>query len=140
MSKGQRKKYDGPIQHGSGMQNVLGSGTINAVTGHGQLNISNGETVPKELRNHLDSLLHEIEELRLTSAERKQAQGEVASIAEALDTRKPNAEKAATHLQKLTAGLKEAGELATAGSTVATAISNIAGWLGPIGVGVMSML
>ncbi|MEV7135739.1 hypothetical protein AB0N24_23000 [Arthrobacter sp. NPDC093128] len=140
MSKDHKKKgITGNVLYGNGMQNVV-TGTNYAVMGTGNIYASGNNSVPPALQANLDQLRSAIEELRLTASERTYAQEQLKSVQAALSAASPDKKKAAEHLRGFTATIKEAGELATAGSAVASAIGNIAAWLGPVGVSILALL
>ena len=131
----------GPVQTGSGVQNTAGRDQNVAF---GDQNVAGrDQTVlggSREMLAELAGLRRALPELRLTPAERARAERELAAVEHAMRGREPDRGAAGRHLHAFTAGLKEAGALASAGTTVAESIGRIARWLGPVAAGVLSLL
>jgi hypothetical protein len=54
--------------------------------------------------------------------------------------RDPDMRAASSHLQSFTSGLREAGALASAGTSLAESIAKIARTIGPMAAGVVALL
>jgi hypothetical protein len=133
---------NGPVQMGDGVQFNAGRDQFVAyrdqyVAGRDQV-VHDRET--REVIAELACLRQALKELRLTSGERDRAERELTAIEGAMDSREPDTTAVEGHLQSFTAGLKEAGALASAGTSLAMSIGTIAHWLGPLGAAVIALL
>lgn len=86
------------------------------------------------------NLRQALEELRLTAAERDRAERDLAALQQAVEQPEPDRPEAGRRLHTLTEGLKEAGALATAGSSLVESLVKLATWLGPLGAAVLALL
>ena len=131
----------GPVQTGGGVQYTAGRDQYVAhgdqyVAGHDQV----VHTGPAETLAELASIRQALDELRLTAAERNGVEADVAAMEAAARADDPDAHALRQRLESLTSTLKDAGALASAGSTLVDSIAKLARWLGPLGAGVLSML
>lgn len=126
----------GPVNAGSGNMNV-GSGTqYNAgrdlhVGDRVGYRVADDPTVAAELA----TLREALEDMRLTARERQEVADELDALAEAADT-----DTAAGHLESFVSKVQQAGALASAGSSVAEAVTKLARWLGPAAAAAVGML
>ena len=116
----------GPVHAGQGDQYVAG---------HDQF-----IGVPAPVLDSLERIRGTLDELRLTGAERAAAERELAATENAVRRAEPDRGAAGSHLSTLVQGLKDAGALAAAGTAFVQAIHTLAGWLGPVGAGVLALL
>jgi hypothetical protein len=131
----------GPVQTGDGTQ--FNAGGHQYVAG-GHQNIVGGDqvvhdSVPQDIIEAVTALHKVLKEMRLTAAERDRAERDLAAIEGAM-RRKPDTRAVSRHLQSFATGLKEAGALASAGTSLAMLIEKIARWLGPLGAAVHAVL
>ena len=122
----------GPVNAGSGNMNV-GSGS-QQVAGR-DLVAGNRVDADPGMAAEIEALRGAIAQLRLTTAEREAAEGELGALAEAGDK-----EAAAGHLESFVAGLKKAGALAEAGASLAGPVTKLAAWVGPLAAGALALL
>jgi hypothetical protein len=122
----------GPVNAGSGNLNV-GSGS-QYVAG-GDVSVGNSLGADPTASAALEALRQELAGLRLTNAERETAAGQLEAVATATDKG-----EAAQHLGSFVSGLKQAGALASAGSSFAASIAKLATWIGPLAAGVVALL
>jgi hypothetical protein len=122
----------GPVQTGDGTQ--FNAGRDQNIAG----DFTYGR-VPPEIIDAVTELRRALEGLRLTAGERDKAERDLAAI-EGATRREPNAKTVSSHLLSFAAGLKEAGALASAGTSIAMSIAKIAHWLGPLGAAVYALL
>ncbi|TKK84500.1 hypothetical protein FDA94_29625 [Herbidospora galbida] len=94
----------------------------------------------QELHADLDRLRQALGELKLTSAERRSADRELAAVEQAIRSEEPDRQEAGRHLEAFVSGLERAGALAGAGTTLLDAAARIAAWLGPFGYAVLALL
>jgi hypothetical protein len=132
----------GPVQTGDGVQYTAGrdqhvAGRDQYVAGRDQI-AAPGPT--GEVLAELAALRDTLAALRLTEAERSNAEQDLAAVQDAIDRPDPDTATAGRHLQSFTASLKEAGALATAGVALAESIAKIAHWLGPLGTAALALL
>jgi hypothetical protein len=132
----------GPVQTGDGVQYTAGrdqhvAGRDQYVAGRDQV-AAPGQT--GEVLAELAALRDALAALRLTEAERANAEQDLAAMQDAVDRPDPDPAAAGRHLQSFTANLKEAGALATAGVALAESIAKIAHWLGPLGAAALALL
>ena len=125
----------GPVQTGDGIQYTAGRDQY--VAGRDQFVL--GET-SREVLAELANLRAALGGLRLTAAERAGAEQELEAMEDALRRPEPDAETTGRHLQSFTAGLKDAGVLASAGASLVESIGKIAQLLGPVGAAVLALL
>jgi hypothetical protein len=125
----------GPVQTGDGIQNVAGGDQY--IAGRDQaVAVGAGREVLAELA-HLRQALGG---LRLTAEERARAERELGEVEGAMRRREPDVRAASGHLESFVSGLKEAGALASAGTSLVESIAKIARTLGPLAVGVLALL
>jgi hypothetical protein len=115
----------GPVQTGDGVQYT--AGRDQNVAGRDQV-VVHGEA-GREILAELASLRQALAGLRLTAA-----------VEQAVRQPEPDTGATSRHLQSFTAGLKEAGALAVAGTALVESIAKIAHWLGPLGASVLALL
>jgi hypothetical protein len=126
----------GPVQTGDGVQYT--AGRDQNVAGRDQV-VVHGEA-GREILAELASLRQALAGLRLTAAERASAERELEAMEQAVRQPEPDTGATSRHLQSFTAGLKEAGALAVAGTALVESIAKIAHWLGPLGASVLALL
>jgi hypothetical protein len=96
-------------------------------------------TVEKpSLAEDLELLARALAELRLSASEREQAAGELHAAKTAADA--DDRAGIGGHLSRFTEVLKNAGALATAGTSVVDTLARIGRWLGPLGAAVLTLL
>lgn len=90
------------------------------------------------LGQDLELLSQALAELRLTTAERKQAARQLHAARNATDAN--DRARIGGHLHSFAELLNNAGALATAGTSVVDALTRIGRWLGPLGAAVLAQL
>lgn len=132
----------GPVQTGEGNQMVAGGDQF--VAGGDQSVVSRSSASSADVAEQLaeiQTVLHELAGLRLTAAERESVERSMAGMEQSLTgTTAPDPVETARHLQSAASVLKEAGALASAGSSLTGAFVRLAKWLGPVGAGVLAMI
>ncbi|MFJ2566578.1 hypothetical protein ACIO02_27215 [Streptomyces sp. NPDC087568] len=121
----------GPVNAGSGQQYVAG---------RDQTVHQGSQAGHQQLLAEVTALRQALGGLQLTDDERRAADGELRDVRQALNRGEPDREGAARHLRAFTEGLRQAGALASAGTSVVGALSALAHWLGPLGAGVLALL
>jgi hypothetical protein len=116
----------GPVHAGQGDQYVAGRDqTIGA---------------PPQVLAGLTELHRALDELRLTGAERKAADQQLAAAEDAVRRPEPDRTAAGSHLTRFAQGLKDAGALATAGTALVQSLRTLATWAGPAAAGLIALL
>ena len=118
-----------PVNHGGNQ--IVGSGSIN-ISGSNR----NSHGLDPAVLEALAGLGAQLEDLRLTGAERKAAVEDLVRVEEAGQD-KP---AAATAFESFLDRLKKAGALTNAGAEFTEAVGKIAGWLGPLAAGALTLL
>jgi anti-sigma factor RsiW len=132
MSEFRFGNVSGPVNAGSGNMNV-GSGS-QAVAG-GDLHIGDRVGADPEMAGEIASMRQQLADLRLTASERAAAEVHLDAVESSTDKK-----TAAGHLESLVSGVKKADAIASAGSSFIQSAAKIAKWLGPVAVGVLSLL
>ncbi|MFJ9707721.1 hypothetical protein [Streptomyces sp. NPDC101234] len=114
------RNVQGSVNAGSGRQYTAARDQI----------VREGDDSSEELVNLLATLHVALNRMRLTADERAAAQRELGTVRNALERDEPDREVAAGHLQRFTESLRQAGALATAGTTVTSALTVLAERLG----------
>ena len=125
----------GPVQTGDGVQFTAGGAQY--VAGRDQVLRAGAD---REVLDELAALREALMQLRLTSTERTDAERDLAAVEDAVKRGEGDHTKANQHLESFTAGLRQAGALASAGTSLAESIAKVARWLGPLGVAVLALL
>jgi hypothetical protein len=133
---------NGPVQAGDGVQYAAGRDQYLA---HGAQHVAGRDQVihggaSRELLAEVTSLRQVLAELRLTSTERDSAAYELTAMEDAVRQDNPDRQALGQHLGAFVQGLREAGSLASAGTSLIESLSKIARWLGPLGAGVLALL
>jgi hypothetical protein len=101
-------------------------------------------TLPDAIRSCIRmprlALREALAELRLTAAERRAVEQDVAAMEAAADDDETDRPAVARHLESLTATLQRAGALAAASVGLVEPLSRLARWLGPLGTTVLARL
>jgi hypothetical protein len=132
----------GPVQTGDGAQYTAGRDQYVA---HGDQNVAGRDQVvhaatSREVLAELANLRQALAELRLTAAERADAERDLTAMETAVRNPEPDTTAAGSHLHSFAAGLRDAGALASAGTSLAESIGKIAQWLGPLGAAALALL
>ncbi len=132
----------GPVQTGDGVQNVSYGDQIIGGDNQTVVRASESATIGSlaEVTSSVEQLRAELDQMRLSTAERDAAARELAGLQAAVDAPDDQRDAAAQHLHAFTAGLKEAGAMASAGSSLVESIGKVARWLGPLGATVLALL
>ncbi|MCK2237852.1 MULTISPECIES: hypothetical protein [unclassified Crossiella] len=83
-----------------------------------------------ELLTEIQSLRRALDDLRLTGAERREADRALDEVAQELQSPQPDRSRIATQTNRLTTLLQRAGALATAGAALLTPLGALTAWLG----------
>jgi len=116
----------GPVQTGDGVQLTAGR------------DIHLGGS--REVLDEVAQLRTALAGLSLTQAQRRRADTELTGMEHAISGSHPDAAAVGGHLESFVAGLKKAGALASASTSLLASISSIARWLGPLGVAALALL
>ena len=132
----------GPVQTGGGTQYYAGRDQYAA--GHDLYTAGRDQVVrapgTERALAEVASLRGQLAELRLTAAERRRAERDLTAVEGGLRGPAPDKVAIGDHLSLFAAGLRQAGALAAAGTSLLTSIQAIAHWLGPLGAAVLALL
>jgi phage-related tail protein len=132
---------NGPVQTGSGVQNVAGRDQFFA---HGDQNMAGRDLTITPLdegtRAALAIVQRAAEGMRLTQDERQSVESDLAAIEACAQSTRPDARSLGDRLERLTSTIKATGELASEGSSLVDAITKLARWIGPAAAGVLALL